>query len=385
MLFVSFHKKWFAFGILAVTVTAAPIRVAIFKGTGGGGDSWHDNIHTASAAVISILANPAAADLGANLVVPADGFVVSEYGTTTGTTKPTAPQIAAFMAALDSVQVVVIPSLTDIGAVLTGADRVKLETFAQTKGLVSLHFTIDHKSRWAEWTALHGATFRNHPMTDRSGTVYLDTLAKNDPNWKLLNRGLPDTARFTEEWVFFVEAPAAIRGHPQLKVTVNLNEASVESGLGGIAAMGDHPLSWYRELPGGGRFFYTALGHRPQHYTGMSSGSNPGTHYIRRQIYNAIVWAARRDSLGNPVTVAPAAREPVAPQITIRALDSKLVVDVSEPGSYTVEVLTPNGKRTAMRRGFGTGRFAFSGLSAGSVYMVRVKTRHETHTKLALP
>src|SRR5690606_5199675 len=90
-----------------------------------------------------------------------------------------------------------------------------------------------------------------------------------------------------------------IRAKSGLKVAVTVDEASYAGGMGATRVMGDHPMSWFRELPGGGRFFFTALGHRTSSYLGTGTAAAPGElSFIRRQLYNAILWAAGTDSNG---------------------------------------------------------------------------------------
>ncbi len=49
--------------------------------------------------------------------------------------------------------------------------------------------------------------------------------------------------------------------------------------------MDDHPVVWCQELEGGGRSFYTALGHTKESY------ADP---LFREHLGSAIAWAASR-------------------------------------------------------------------------------------------
>src|SRR5690606_14184531 len=110
--------------------------------------------------------------------------------------------------------------------------------------------------------------------------------AGHDPDWKFLNHGLPDSARFTEEWLTFQHSGAVIRadsgygitaGFPPVRVTTHLDEATYGEPVEARWTMeGDHPMSWYRKFPTGGRFFYTALGHHTETYDTVT--------FFRRQV-----------------------------------------------------------------------------------------------------
>lgn len=248
--------------LVAASSFAAPIRVGIFKSYGAN-RFWHTNIHTAGAAIVSILQNPDSANLGPDLVKPKDGFIATQYGKLSGASTTSDAEEAPFFDALDSLDVVVFPSIADMGNVIEAshpAKRPRLLQHIRTKGVVSIHATTDSYGTWPAWDSVHGARFRNHPSSDREATLHLDSTARLDPDGRFLNRGLPDTARFVEEWLSFTTNADAIRA-TGVKVTVNVDEDSYEGGLGGASAMGDHPLSWYRTFPEGGRFFYTAIGH----------------------------------------------------------------------------------------------------------------------------
>jgi len=69
---------------------------------------------------------------------------------------------------------------------------------------------------------------------------------------------LPASLAFTDEWYNFVANP-----RPHVTVLLTIDEASYEPGPG---AMGDdHPLAWAHTV-GGGRAWYTNLGHRAETY-----------------------------------------------------------------------------------------------------------------------
>lgn len=358
---------------------AAPIRVGIF--TGVGQYLVHSSTSTATAVINEILANPAEANLGSNLVLPPQGFHVAGYGgALAASTTPTTEQASAFVAALDSLDVVLVLHYEANGSlaanVFTPAQKEKIESFIRTRGLVSIHATVDGSgSHWPQWDAFHGTRMRGIPGTDRAGTLRLDTLIHNDPSGRQLNQGLADTIRLTEEWTFFLANGDSLRRVPHLKVSTVLNEGSLAGGLGGQTAMGDHPFSWYRAFPEGGRFFYTALGHRPGSWTGSGSGATPeGTAFVRRQVYNAIVWAAKRDSTGNPVGLNRSrnAGGHTGPALfSVRSAGSRVWIEAPGRLPYTVEIRALDG--TLLQRRQGNGEMAFH-LKRGSVFILSVSS-----------
>jgi type 1 glutamine amidotransferase len=357
---------------------AAPIRVGIFSGVG----QYLTHFATTSALSVlaNILANPATGGLGDHPVIPPQGFVTAQFGGPQSNSLPPTPeQGTALVNALDTLDVVVFFNFEANGALsgntFSASQKEKLETFFRAKGMVSIHAALEGSAmHWPQWNSLHGGLYKS-AITDRWGIVRLDTAGKGEPSWRELNRGLRDTVRLFEEWYFFKEPGDSLRKVSGLRVSAHLDEASLEGGLGGQVAMGDHPLSWYRSFPEGGRLFYTSLGHRPSNHTGTGTGATPeGTAFLRRQVYNAIVWAAKRDSLGNPVAVVPSAREFGTETFTLRAREAKVIVDVHSAGVYSVEVRTLDGKRIAIRRGTGSERVVFSELAQGTVYVLKVTT-----------
>jgi type 1 glutamine amidotransferase len=357
-----------------------PIRVAMFRGNGNA--FWHTNMHTSHTVMAAMLADPAAAGLGDSLVVPIAGFAFRSVPTQAGTGGPDGtcsgqstcrPDSAALSSWVnyirDSADVMVLGSTTNFGnAVTDPGQRQILADFWTTKGYVAVHGIIDSKGTWSPLDTIHGTQFNNHPA-EQVAQIRRDSAHQNEAAWQYLNRGLfsngTDTS-FLEEWHFFTNSGAQIRARSFLKPTVKLEEA----GMTGIAnlAMGDHPLSWYRPLPTGGRVFHTAIGHRANVWQGNRT--------FRRQIYNAILWTAKYDSLSQVVAIHPGRKAPGAASQYSRlaAGPGMLTVTILQPGSHKVELLAMDGRRVAMREGSGAERaYNFTGLRAG-VYVVAVAT-----------
>jgi type 1 glutamine amidotransferase len=369
---------------LALSTAAAPIRVGIFVGTAPD-RYWHTANHTASNAIASILADPAAAKLGAGLAIPAQGFSFDQFGVKNALQcngygcGPTAEQKAAFIRAFDTIDVMIYINTTEIGKqFISTPDRDRILTFSRTRGLVSIHYTSESVGSWPAWDSLHGAIFDNHPTSDRQAKVRLDSTQgfHADDTWWALNNGLNDTT-FLEEWLSFTTNGDVIRSVPGLKVLLNMDESTYLGGLSGARAMGDHPISWYRMLPEGGRFFYTAIGHRANLYQG---GSQP--RFLRRQIYNAIVWAAGYNADGTSVR-APLRSGRFADHAHLSLSGGTLTVSLLHTGAHTVEINSLDGRRVTSRRGSGRASYVLEELRRGTVYIVAVTTPTGRLTRLA--
>jgi hypothetical protein len=359
-----------------------PLRVGMFKGVGGNTQYWHTNIHTSHTVMAGILANPGVSNLGDLLVVPPAGFTFQSMFisrndadtvecTSTGC-RPTPAQLALFIGALDTLDVLVISSSGNFGALVTdSAQRQAFANFWTHKGYVGIHEVTDTKGTWAPLDTIHGTRFNNHP-SEQVAQIRRDSVHQDEAAWQFLNKGLfangTDTS-FREEWLFFTNSGAQIRSRPFLKPTVKLVEAEMTGLSGGAMAMGDHPLSWYRALPTGGRVFYTGMGHRTQVWQ--------GTRAFRRQIYNAILWTAKYDSLstvsihpGNKFLQEGAARD--YSRLWVSA--GILTVTVIPKGGHTVELIGIDGRRIALQKGEGQEKaYEFRDLRAG-VYVVGVTT-----------
>jgi hypothetical protein len=355
----------------AIMASAAPIRVGFFKGVSQG-RYWNINMHAAGSSLATLLANPDSANLGSALVKPAAGLNLTFYGVPELPTDtlhqlryPTAEQKAAFLSALDSLDVVIFPNSTGLESIFSdSAQRRKLEVFFKTRGVVGLHWTWQTGGTpWGAWDSLPGSRSGGW-IAENMGTLRRDTSAAHDPSMRFLNRGLPDTARFQEKWLSFVQTPAALRAIPGLKATMILDSASLVPSA--TQSRANQPYSWYRELPEGGRFFYTGLGHRVELFTGTvavdSAGDTvrPANSFLRRQLYNAILWAAGVDSNG-VVSVRGHAAEK-----TSRFTDAARV-----SFSGAVEVRSLDGRLAALRRGTGRADHRIEGLRPG-VYTVSV-------------
>ena len=150
-------------------------------------------------------------------------------------------------------------------------------------GFVGIHGSGGDPVYFWDWYAdeLLGARFIGHPMDPQfqdARVVIEDTASAigNDmaPGWTM-----------KEEWYSFASSPRATGA----TVIATLDESSYSPvGRGGqdVRMGADHPIVWTRCV-GGGRSFYSAIGHLPELY------SEP--HNIKL-LERGILWAAGRGS-----------------------------------------------------------------------------------------
>lgn len=107
-------------------------------------------------------------------------------------------------------------------------------------------WTVDATEDPAAFTpgGLAGARFSGHPA-EQTATVTVED--RGHP----ATSHLPAAWRWHDEWYDFRANP-----RPQVHVLLTVDEASYDGGTMGA----DHPVAWCHEH-GGGRCFYTALGH----------------------------------------------------------------------------------------------------------------------------
>ena len=102
-----------------------------------------------------------------------------------------------------------------------------------------------------------------------------------DPSYRL-SRGLPAVFEHTDEWYYFADFD------PSSTVVATLDPASI-----GEKDVNPNPVTWRRKV-GGGRVFYTAMGHTKESY------SDP--HFLK-QLENGLFWildCVGRDSEPRP-------------------------------------------------------------------------------------
>lgn len=141
-------------------------------------------------------------------------------------------------------------------------------------GFVGMHVASTTQGEWPWYSQLVGRTFTDHPR------VQSGILAVIEPDFPATLH-LPDKWIWTDEWYNF--GPPAT---DHLTDVLLVDEGSYDPALGfgaPISGMGTfHPIAWFQEFDGG-RSFYSALGHLPEHYRDERH---------MEFIFGAIYWAA---------------------------------------------------------------------------------------------
>jgi type 1 glutamine amidotransferase len=284
---------------------------------------------------------------------------------------PDAAAVASFISYLqDSADVMILSCAVNFGTRVNTTQRQVIADFWTNKAYIGIHAISD--SRGGGWTTIdtiHGTQFNNHP-SEQVARLRIDSVFSTDSNWRYLNRGMfsnGEDSSFIEEWFFYTNSGAQIRARAYLKPTTKLIEAGMNLGTS-ISPMVDHPHSWFRQLPTGGRTFYTGLGHRANVWQ--------GTRAFRRQIYNAILWTSKYDSLSQVTSLKNGhmAAGNASQYSRFAVTPGALTVTAIPAGSHTVELTGVDGRRVALQTGAGSEKaYNFTGLRSG-VYAVSVTT-----------
>jgi glucose/arabinose dehydrogenase len=195
-----------------------------------------------------------------------------EHATTEPTTFPSDPE------ALAEYDVLVFNNANggtppDEGPDVLDADQAAaFEAFVRSGGgVVGIHSTIDAQRADSFYAEVMGSYFASHPPGEQEGTIAVTD--RVHPS----TRHLPTEWDLKAEWYTFTEDP---RGDAH--VLMSTDESSLRDH-GDMNAEGHHhPAAWCKEVAGG-RSWYTALGHRPEHFENKN---------VRDHIYGGIMWAA---------------------------------------------------------------------------------------------
>ena len=133
-------------------------------------------------------------------------------------------------------------------------------------GYMGVHSAADTEYDWPFYGNLVGAYFKGHPAIQEATIKVADKLHP-------ATKGLPDRWTRTDEWYDYRTNP---RG--DVHVLATLDEKSYTNATMGA----DHPITWCQEY-GGGRSFYTGLGHTKESY---------GEPAFQQLLLGGIRWAA---------------------------------------------------------------------------------------------
>jgi len=116
-------------------------------------------------------------------------------------------------------------------------------------GFVGIHAATDCLYDWDWYGQLICAYFVKHPAIQSAELV-------RENQGHISTRGLPVSWQHTDEWYNFRIV------NPSFTTLLSVNEKTYQGGEMGS----NHPVSWYHSF-GGGRVFYTALGHTDEDFT----------------------------------------------------------------------------------------------------------------------
>ena len=149
--------------------------------------------------------------------------------------------------------------LSTSGAVLDEPGRAALRHYMKQGGSwLGIHAASTTEYEWPWFEGLVGAWFDQHPQIQPATLTVED---REHPATEFLG----EKWQRNDEWYAFRSNPRDrerwLEGVENLKVLLSVDEATYQGGTMGA----DHPLSWCHEY-GGGRSFYTALGHAEETY-----------------------------------------------------------------------------------------------------------------------
>ena len=140
--------------------------------------------------------------------------------------------------------------LNTTGDVFTTAEQDALEQYLQQGGaIMGIHGAADAEYDWPWYGQMLGGWFDGHPEIQQADCIVADKTHS-------MTAHLPSVWPRTDEWYNFRNLAA------DNNVLVLLDENTYSGGTHGNY----HPISWYREY-GGGRIFYTGMGHTSSTYS----------------------------------------------------------------------------------------------------------------------
>lgn len=147
----------------------------------------------------------------------------------------------------------------ELTTLLNDAQREAIEKwYAGGKGIVALHAALVHNAEWKWFYDLAGCDFDSDSVFSKA-RVKVDPAAADHP----AVGGQPGEFFYEADWT---NHDKSVTGLPGVTVLLRVDESTYEpvrpyfQERGGKPMGKDHPIAWLRPH-GGGRFFYTELGH----------------------------------------------------------------------------------------------------------------------------
>ena len=186
---------------------------------------------------------------------------------------------------LPKYKVLVLNNCTEMTAILEERNRQAMQKWYENGGgIVALHAALVRQTNWAWFNDLAGCDF-DSDSEFLQARIVVDPAAKDHPAVK----GQGGSFHYWADWTNHDRTVTGLKG---FKVLLRVDESSYQPvreyfiKRGGRAMGKDHPIAWLHQN-GGGRFFYTELGHDVR---------SLDTPFGRQHITEAIRWAAGMDA-----------------------------------------------------------------------------------------
>lgn len=187
-------------------------------------------------------------------------------------------------ARLAGYDVFLMNNCNELATFLSAGQRQAIEEwYKQGKAIVALHAALVHQTKWTWFYDLAGCDFDSDSLF-QNAKVVVDPAARNHPTVK----GQGDEFWYQADWT---NHDKCVTGLPGVTVLLRVDESTYDpvrqyfKERGGKPMGKDHPIAWLREH-GGGRFFYTELGHD------LRSLNTP---FGKQHVVAGVRWAARAE------------------------------------------------------------------------------------------
>jgi type 1 glutamine amidotransferase len=176
--------------------------------------------------------------------------------------------------------VLVMNNSNALDVLLDDAQRAAIaDWYGRGNGIVALHAALVRQTKWKWFNELAGCDFNSDSEFVRARVV-VDPANKDHP----AVAGAPAEFWYTADWT---NHDRSVTGLPGVRVLLRVDESTYDpvrayfKTRGGKPMGADHPIAWVREF-GGGRFFYTELGHDLRSLE---------TAFARAHVLAAVGWA----------------------------------------------------------------------------------------------
>ena len=185
---------------------------------------------------------------------------------------------------LGNYDVVLFNNANVLDKVFNEEQRNAIEEWYKDGGaIVGLHALLVHQENWPWIMELGGCDF-NSDSEFLKAKVVVDPSAMGHP----AVRGMGEEFWYEADWT---NHTISVTGLPGLQVLLRVDESTYEpvreyfKTRGGVPMGEDHPIAWTRDW-GGGRFFYTELGHDIR---------SLDTDFGRQHLIEGIKWVVKKE------------------------------------------------------------------------------------------